>query len=188
MAKAAEIYALLDPVTGETRYIGKANDARKRLATHLRDSRRRDTPVYRWIRKLASNGMIPALTVLCATDDWQQAEKNEIAKARAAGFRLLNVAEGGNEPFCPLSVRQANGRANSKKMLEGRLPNIQRLIGLLQGNLRFFSDRQKDHGDGQNGIEKTQKTIASLNRTMQICREAGQLKALDALFASRFRL
>jgi len=43
------IYALTDPSTGEVRYIGKANDPSARLKSHLMDSRRRNTPVYRWI-------------------------------------------------------------------------------------------------------------------------------------------
>ena len=47
-----EIYALLCPNTKDVRYIGKANDSEKRLKSHIRDSRRRNTPVYCWIKKL----------------------------------------------------------------------------------------------------------------------------------------
>jgi hypothetical protein len=105
------IYALTDAKTGEVRYIGKANNPAKRLKSHMRDSLRRDTPVYRWIRK---NG-IPGLVVLHADcDDWEAKEIEEIATYRAAGARLLNVAHGGDEPFCPPEVRAANGAANAK--------------------------------------------------------------------------
>jgi hypothetical protein len=110
-----EIYGLLDPGTGELRYIGKANNSRKRLASHLRDSRRRDTPVYRWIRKLLSKGLAPELVVLAECDDWKAKEIELIAKARGFGFRLLNVADGGDEPHCPMEVRRKNGRKSAAK-------------------------------------------------------------------------
>ncbi|CAJ0803088.1 hypothetical protein LMG18090_04388 [Ralstonia mannitolilytica] len=106
----AEIYALRDPRDGAIRYIGKANNAVKRLASHLRDSRRRNTPVYCWIRKLAESGMVPRLEVLEQADDWAEAERRLIALSRARGDRLLNVADGGDEPFCPREVRAENGR------------------------------------------------------------------------------
>lgn len=39
-----DIYCLIDPETKRPRYIGKANDYKKRLQTHLQDSKRRKTP------------------------------------------------------------------------------------------------------------------------------------------------
>lgn len=110
----SEIYALTD-LDGSVRYIGKANVAADRLKCHLRDARRRSTPVYVWIRQLAEVGCVPGLIVLETCDDWQEAERRIIAEHRAAGARLLNLAPGGNEPFCPADVRAANGRANARK-------------------------------------------------------------------------
>lgn len=107
-----DIYALTDPRTGEDRYIGKANDAAKRLKSHIRDARRRDTPVYRWIRKLGDLGLAPGVRVLgkVRVQDWPRTEALFIEKAKRQGVRLLNVAAGGDEPFCPTEVRAANGR------------------------------------------------------------------------------
>lgn len=106
----SEIYALCCPETGVVRYIGKANNSAARLKSHLRDARRRDTPVYRWIRKLAEGGRRPALTIL-ASDcrDWKTEEREQIQKHRLLG-KLLNVADGGDEPFCSYDTRAANGR------------------------------------------------------------------------------
>lgn len=113
----ASIYALCDPDTAEVRYIGKANDPAGRLRSHIRDCRRRKTPVYDWISKLLSAGKAPEMFVVrheCA--NWQGEERHLIAKARAFGMRLLNVADGGDEPHCPTEVR----RANAKKANESR--------------------------------------------------------------------
>lgn len=105
----ASIYGLYD-ATGNLRYIGKANDPAKRLAGHMRDCRTRDTPVYRWIRK---NGR-PRMEVLEAECvDWREAERRSIAEARARGDKLLNVADGGDEPHCPMAVRRENGRRSN---------------------------------------------------------------------------
>lgn len=114
------IYALTDPRDGEVRYIGKANDARKRLRGHLRDARRRRTPVYNWINKLARLGLEPGMTVLveCDPECWKDEERRLIAEHRASG-RLLNVAEGGDEPHCPLEVRRRNGAATLHMLRTG---------------------------------------------------------------------
>lgn len=111
MAGKPSIYALTDSKTGEIRYIGKANCPERRLKSHMRDSVRRDTPVYRWIRK---NGL-PGMIILHADcDDWKSAEIDAICHHKAMGARLLNVAMGGDEPFCPPEVRAENGAKIAK--------------------------------------------------------------------------
>lgn len=133
-----QIYALTDPVTGEIRYIGKANDAAKRLKSHLRDACRRRTPVYAWVRKLVAAGQAPGLVVLaeCAPEQWQELEVALIAEHRRGG-RLLNVADGGEEPHCPLQVRQANGRAIAAKRNEV----VTGLLARLGSDAKWFAAR-----------------------------------------------
>jgi hypothetical protein len=116
------IYGLYDK-SGQLRYIGKANNPEKRLSSHMRDARRRDTPVYRWIRK---NGT-PVMHILSQDcTDWRAEERRLIAEARASGHKLLNVAEGGDEPHCDIETRRANGKrlndriANDPKFAELR--------------------------------------------------------------------
>ena len=104
------IYGLFDK-DGCLRYIGKANDPVKRLKGHMRETKRRRTPLYDW---LAKHGL-PDMRVLeadCA--DWREAERRLIAEARKRGDRLLNLADGGDEPHCPKEVRARNGAANAK--------------------------------------------------------------------------
>lgn len=108
-----EIYALKCPTTGDIRYIGKANDSQKRLKTHVRDSRRRNTPVYCWIKKLTATGLMPVVEVLLVTDadNWKLEEIRLIAEYKAKNAQLLNVAIGGDEPYCSTEQRAKNGRA-----------------------------------------------------------------------------
>jgi hypothetical protein len=105
---AVEIYALVDPRDGVTKYIGKANNSAARLKSHVRDSHKRDTPVYQWFRELAAIGIVPRCVVLeRVQEDWQSAERRLIAQHSG----LLNVAAGGNEPYCSPSTRANNGKS-----------------------------------------------------------------------------
>lgn len=106
-----EIYSLKDPISGEIRYIGKAVDSQKRLLTHIRDAKRRNTPVYQWIRQLLLMGLMPMVDVIniVKKEDWQEAEMQLILFFKDK-CELLNIAKGGNEPYCDIETRRKNGR------------------------------------------------------------------------------
>ena len=93
------IYALKNPRTLETRYIGwTKKSAERRLATHIRDSTSgRRTHRHRWILSLLSIGLTPVIEVLEAGsgDGWAEAEMRWIARYRAEGARLVNGTAGG---------------------------------------------------------------------------------------------
>lgn len=107
------IYGLYDKA-GALRYIGKANDPHERLKRHMIDCRRRDTPLYRWIRK---NGLPKMAIIRANCEDWQAAERDFIAVARSQGEKLLNVADGGDMPHCSIETRRANGRKNGTALM-----------------------------------------------------------------------
>lgn len=115
----ASIYALVDPDSGMVRYIGKANDPAKRLQTHIREARRLLRPVNCWVRSLP---VPPELVVLSeGCDDWEATERRIIASARAAGYPLLNVADGGAMPQATLEQRRANGHKTAA-IMRGEAP------------------------------------------------------------------
>lgn len=124
--RPVEIYGLYEP-SGRLRYIGKANDSEKRLKSHLADSKRRNTPVYCWIKSLLSKGQAPTVKVLIvvASADWQSEEKRLIALHRDAGEHLLNVAEGGDEPFCSEETRSQNAKSLNDRLAKN--PKMRRL-------------------------------------------------------------
>lgn len=175
-AKPVAVYALADPRTGDVRYIGKANCPHARLKSHLRDSRRRDTPIYRWIRKLAADNTQPIITVLAWTEDWQSEERKQIALHRENGCRLLNVAEGGDEPACTYETRAENGR----KVAAKRDPIVwayKRKVGALISDLL----RQGSHAHAEK-LRQAQALFATLDTAAQrfiaeaSARRAGELQ------------
>lgn len=149
---AMDIYGLFDPRTGELRYVGKARDAQKRLKGHL--SARRRTPLYDWIGALRALGLAPDMRVLetVAPHEWQAAERRLIARHRQTS-RLLNVADGGDEPFCSKEVRSSNGRkvAASRnqrawriKLMMGRLLKEGRVSEQTRQKLRLAAAKAPD--------------------------------------------
>lgn len=168
-AALVAIYALCDPGTGEIRYIGKANDPRARLKSHLRDARRRATPVYRWISKLGKSNQQPRIQVLAWTDDWREEERRQIADLRAKGARLLNVAEGGDEPACPPSVRAENGR----KVAKARDPIIWRYRRAMGAILHWLQQNST--------AERAERFSGALRRFDSLGRDKQRVIATKAL-------
>jgi hypothetical protein len=128
--KTADIYALKDPRTGEVRYIGKANCAAERLKTHMRESARSNRPIHTWLRRLSAAGLVPLVEVVAVVsrDEWQEAEKQAIAALREQGGHPLNVADGGDEPACPPSVRKENARRTNKARREDPVLHVNWLV------------------------------------------------------------
>jgi len=108
----ASIYGLYD-CKGRLRYIGKANNPDERLARHMRDSRRRRTPLYDWIRK---HGRPEMRVLISDSADWAADERRLIAVARGDGALLLNVADGGDQPKASMETNRRNGAALNARL------------------------------------------------------------------------
>lgn len=91
------IYGLIDPFTDEIRYIGKSIRPKERLRDHCNDHS--DCHRTHWIQRVIAHGRRPKLVILqelSESDDWQQAERDWIAKARESGWPLTNGTDGGD--------------------------------------------------------------------------------------------
>jgi hypothetical protein len=122
------IYGLFDK-DGLLRYVGKANNPAQRLKGHARDSLKKNTPLYAWMRKRG----IPEMRVLEANClDWKEAERRIIREARERGDKLLNVADGGEQPFCSVEQRRKNAAALNKGLAQDeparRFRNLKRML------------------------------------------------------------
>lgn len=163
-ATPVSIYLLTCPETGEIRYVGKANDPAARLKSHMRDARRRNTPVYCWIRSLAERGMAPNMKVfwLVPADQWEEAERRTIAACRRQGARLLNLAEGGDQPSQTHSQRAAAGRRAAKAVhSDPRRKRIWELKKQLGAYLKFTKD--EGHHDAYERMAAKLRIVAAKN-------------------------
>lgn len=102
------IYALLDPRTGEVRYVGKTVNIAERLYGHKHDAvcHRSKTHNCTWIRSLLAAGYEPEVVILeeVDSDSWAEAEAKWIAHYRSLGARLNNHTDGGEgAPGCKRS-------------------------------------------------------------------------------------
>lgn len=141
--KMVEIYALHDPDTNEIRYIGKANNAQKRLKSHILD-RRHNRPVCQWVKSLVENGKAPVVRVLetVPADQWEEAERRLIAAHRKT-CDLLNLADGGAMPSQTLEQRRKNGKAMNKAVAQ-KSPEMIRFIKAKQDMARLLARFMKD--------------------------------------------
>lgn len=99
------IYALKDPRDGLVYYVGKSNNPDVRFRAHLRGAARRRHPSERWIDDLRTSQVTPTLHVIdggCG-DGACAAERAWIAEHRRRGAPLVNIADGGNGHFGPVT-------------------------------------------------------------------------------------
>lgn len=102
MASQFIIYGLVDPRTGQIRYIGQSSRGTKRSYAHRWTSRDRNTHKSRWIDSLKRQGLNFSVTILQEFSDGaslDEAEISWIAKARSLGWKITNIATGGSAPW-----------------------------------------------------------------------------------------
>jgi hypothetical protein len=117
------IYGLECPVERTVRYIGKSNNPRRRLSAHISGAQRGayDHHTARWIRRLLSDGLSPALVILRevrAGERWQDIEREEIASAAGKGWHLTNSTLGGEGLDFADPKDEAVCRANWRRAME----------------------------------------------------------------------
>jgi len=107
------IYALCEPGTRTVRYIGKANDPKRRFINHLSDSVKAKTYLGNWLRSLYEK---PSLVILCEVpvDQHQIEEMRYISAARMLGMNLVNSTDGGEGIHNPSAETRAKMSANVK--------------------------------------------------------------------------
>lgn len=93
------IYALIDPRTGAYRYVGKADNPKRRLQRHLQPRQlQADTHKTAWLLRLLRTGRHPIMNILeeVPTSSWAEAEKRWIRYFLDCGDDLTNGTAGGD--------------------------------------------------------------------------------------------
>lgn len=96
--KTTFIYALKDPITEAVRYVGKSDNPRKRLSSHLGEARDRNCHRKVWLHSLKMQGLRPVLEIVDEVPEaeWQSWEAAYIDYYREAGCDLTNNTNGGD--------------------------------------------------------------------------------------------
>lgn len=91
------IYTLQDPITNEIKYVGKTNNLKNRLSSHMNTHNRINPTRKAWILDLKSRKLKPIISVLDTVPlkDWQFWESYWIWQLRSWGIALLNGDNGG---------------------------------------------------------------------------------------------
>lgn len=109
-----QIYGLLDPITQTIRYVGKSNDARARLKSHIGDAFK-DQKKNDWILELHRNGYLPELVILQEVTGNGNAEERAMIQAYS-GNDLLNSQ---NNPVAEKKKRKPYAKNNSPRKKRG---------------------------------------------------------------------
>lgn len=138
------IYALSCPISGEIKYIGKANNPKNRLSEHKR-MRDKNISKNNWIKNLLDNGLSPILNILeeVTLSEWKDKEKNYIIEFRESG-NLFNLCGGAN-----------GSEFGNKTSFDGS--NARKIVCLSkEGNyietFKSIKDSRKKYGSGINSV------------------------------------
>lgn len=96
--RTLSIYGLIDPRTGECRYVGKAVNPQRRLRDHLWAISGKSHK-NSWLKNLLAAGLVPELTIIdsgVALEDANTAEQFWISLYRGWGCPLTNGTDGGD--------------------------------------------------------------------------------------------
>jgi hypothetical protein len=91
------IYALLDPLSGRIRYIGKSIMPKERLQNHINEVS--NCHRSHWLQSLKKQGLKPEMRILEEVSEgacWQDREKYWIAMGKNLGWPLTNNTNGGD--------------------------------------------------------------------------------------------
>ena len=148
------IYGLLDPRTGQLRYVGFAFDFSVRLAHHCSPSRLRSScHKNNWIKSLAKVNLRPMLAVIehieltgdsvLDVKTLGEAEMFWIASFRASGAQLINQTDGGEGRPGPHEPHSEETKAKIASALKGRPCSDvvkAKLSASLKGRSRKFTE------------------------------------------------
>jgi len=172
------IYELIDPITDETRYIGRTKNVKSRLKSHLGD--KAHTYKVSWIRSLLKQGVVPILNIIDEVpfDEWEFWEKHYINLYRSWNCKLTNLDEGGNGPgkhSLESRLKMSNSQKGKKSTEETKRKISEATRGEKNGNYgNHLSNEAKEriskankgnqNRKGKHHTEETKRKIGLKNK------------------------
>jgi hypothetical protein len=187
--KNSQVYALIDPLTLDVRYVGMSVDAKKRFTRHLHLARKsHHHHLYYWIRSLLRQEREPILEIL--EDDLDRTDVGDrerfwIAYFKDQGCDLTNMNEGGlggtfalttEERKAIWDIRRArygSGGGNRGSVTSETAKKIwktrKRRYGESGGNKKSWETRREKYGSSGGNVghvasEETRKRIGEASK------------------------
>lgn len=181
--KTTFIYVLKEPLTGEIRYVGKANNPKRRFCRHIRETSLQETHIGRWIRRLVISGRKPGLEILdeVPVSQWEFWEREYIRVFRSLGMKLTNISDGGNQGPCFRGEDHPNfGTKQNPEDVERRIKKIRgrkqteearRNTSLSRIGMVFTAEHRANIGRVQIGRKASEETRAKMRSSQSLRRE-----------------
>lgn len=158
--KNYKIYTLAHPITLEVVYVGQTSTGlNERLIRHYGSCLTRTSNVYKWIKELRDNKLIPIIELVeeVSEDLKNISEKYWISQLKEWGFNLLNQTDGGEG-----TSGYKHSKVSKQKMSEN---NVGRLG---QIGVHFHSEESKLKMSkaklGKTHSEETKEKIGIINK------------------------
>jgi len=163
------IYALIDPITEEVRYIGKSNNPKKRFSGHVVDKNK--TYKTMWIRSLKKQNLSPILEIIDSVSffEWEFWEQHYISLYRSWGFRLTNLSNGGfgginGKRSDETKMKMRNAQLGKRHSFETKEKLRQINLGNLHSEETKEKNRQSNLGRKQSPAAITKTAAANRGR------------------------
>ena len=86
------IYHLIDPISGQVRYIGRCTDPKARLRNHCNEAaRRQTTDKHRWINALLQKNRMPLMVIVATSSDPDESRAIESREFNLHKAGLFNI-------------------------------------------------------------------------------------------------
>lgn len=147
--KTTFIYSLSDPDTNEIRYIGKANNLKYRLWSHLHEAKHdlRNQHKCNWIKSLLKEDKKPVIAIIeeVSIDNWQAREIYWISQFTTWGFNLINKTKGGECGIISENCKKALALSKKRGHVKGTFKHSEETKALIRAKraLQVITEEQK---------------------------------------------
>jgi group I intron endonuclease len=113
--KETYIYKITDEL-GNTRYIGKSNNPRRRLYQHIKD--KSNLHKFNWLNSIIKRGHKPIIEIIekVSIDSWKEREIYWISKFKEDGIDLINMTIGGDGAEGMIHTEESKQRMRKSKL------------------------------------------------------------------------
>jgi hypothetical protein len=168
--KTTFIYTLSDPDTLEIRYVGKANDIKYRLWSHIHEAKRnsRNLRKCNWIKKLLAQGKKPIIDIIeeVPIESWKDSEIYWISQFKAWGFNLINMTSGGECGIISENCKKALSKSK-RGHVKGTFKHSEETKALIREKraLQVITEEHRNKiSDKMKGVKKTEEHRKNISK------------------------